>query len=212
VRRFLSLTALIILVNSLLWNALALAQERQSIGKVVALQGQGTVQRAGNSLPLQLQSPVYQDDVIRTAAASRVKLTLLDGTELSLGEEGSLTLSKFVYAPQQKSHNVLVRIATGAFRAVTGSVLPQATFEIQTATAVAAVRGTRWMGQVSAEATAIFVMHGQVVVRHAEPGIGGEVVVSAGMGTDVRGTQPPTAPGKWKEARIEALQKAVTLP
>jgi len=189
-----------------------MAQERQSIGKVVALQGQVNVQRAGRSAPLQLQSPVYQDDVIRTLAASKVRLTLLDGTELSLGEEGSLTLSQFVYAPPQKSQNMLVRIATGAFRAVTKNVLPQANFEVQTATAVAAVRGTEWMGQVSADATAIFVVQGQVAVRHVQPDIGGEVVVTAGMGTDVRGTFPPTAPGKWGEARVETLQKAVALP
>ena len=123
----------------------------------------------------------------------------VDGTELRLGEEGSLTLSKFVYAPRQKSHHVLVRIATGAFRAVTKNVLPQATFEVQTATAVAAVRGTEWMGQVSADATAIFVVQGQVAVRHVQPDIGGEVVVTAGMGTDVRGTSP--ANSAWEVGR-----------
>jgi hypothetical protein len=150
--------------------------------------------------------------VIYTLAASKIKLTLRDGTELSLGEDSVLTLSKFVYAPRQQTHNVLLRIVTGAFRAIAKNVLPQANFEVETTTAVAAIRGTEWLGQVSPEATAIFVAQGTVAVRHVDPRIGGEVVLTAGMGTDVRGQSPPTAPRQWGAARIEALQQAVTLP
>jgi hypothetical protein len=202
------------LVAILLWSMAALAQQPASIGGVAALQGQATAQRQGSAqpVPLRLHSPVYPEDVVQTAAASRLKLALVGGTELTLGEQGTLTLSRFVYAPQQKSQHILLRIAKGAFRVVTQTLLPQATFEVHTTTAVAAVRGTDWLGEVTSETTAFFVQRGKVTVTHADATIRGEVVLTEGMGTDVQGKQPPTPPKKWAAARVQALQRATALP
>jgi hypothetical protein len=192
----------------------ALAQPSDNIGQVAALQGQATVQRRGQAqpVPLSVGSPVYQDDIISTLAAAKVKLALIDGTELTLGEQGAFTLSKLVYSPTQNIHQAIIDIARGAFRIVTQKLLPRATFEVYTTTAVAAVRGTDWLGEVTADATAILVLRGQVAVVHAEAGVHGEAVLTDGMGTDVRGKQPPTAPKQWAEARIRALQQATALP
>ena len=91
-------------------------------------------------------------------------------------------------------------------------MLPQTTFEVHTATAVAAVRGTQWLGEVTPEATAITVLEGEVTVVHAEARIGGAVVLTPGQGTDVQGQQPPTAPKTWAPERVSRLLQATTLP
>jgi hypothetical protein len=198
----------------LLWSVIALAQQQEPIGQVVALQGQATVQHAGSTqvVPLSSQNPVYREDIIQTLEASKIKLVLLDGTELSLGERGTMTLSKFVYAPQQKIHQGVVSIASGFFRAVARKVLPQTFFEMRTGTAVAAVRGTQWLSEVTPEATGIVVLQGEVAVVHTHRGIRGKVVLTPGLGTDVRGNHPPTAPKKWAEERVSRLLHATELP
>ena len=197
-----------------LGSSVALAQQPPSIGQVTALQGQATVQHAGNTqaMPLRVESPAYREDIIQTLAASKIKLVLLDGTELSLGEGSTMTLYKFVYAPQQQTHQGIINIARGIFRVVTRKVLPQTTFEVRTATAVAAVRGTQWLGEVTPEATAITVLEGEVAVVHAEARIGGAVVLTPGQGTDVQGQQPPTAPKIWAPERVSRLLQAAALP
>ena len=68
------------------------------------------------------------------------------------------------------------------------------------------------MAEVKPDATAVVVLEGQVAVRHARPDIGGTVVLTAGMGTDVRGNQTPTPPKQWGTAWVEALRQATTLP
>ena len=200
------------MASTLLWSVTVLAQE--SIGQVASLQGQATVQHAGSSqvMPLSVQSPVYRDDTIQTLEVSKIKLLLIDGTELTLGEGGTMTLSQLVYAPQHNTHQGIVRIARGLFRAVTRKVLPQTAFEVRTATAVAAVRGTQWLGEVTPEATAIVVLQGEVTVVQADRRVRGEVVLTPGLGTAVRGTSPPTAPSRWPEDRVFTLLRATALP
>src|SRR5262249_38737090 len=155
------------MASTLLWGITVLAQE--SIGQVAALQGQATVQHTGSSqvMPLSVQSPVYRDDTIQTLKGSKIKLLLMDGTELMLGEGGSMTRLQLVWEPQRNMHQGVVSIARGIFRAVTRKVLPQTAFEVHTATAVAAVRGTQWLGEVTPEATAIVVLQGEVTVVQA---------------------------------------------
>ena len=190
-----------------------LAQQPDSIGQVVALTGQAAVQhRAGTSIePLTMQSRLYQDDLIYTQAASKVRLALVDGTTLVLGEQSTLHLTKFVYAPGQ-SQKSLLTVVQGAFKLVISKVLPRSTFEVHTTNAVAAVRGTEWLGQVTRDATAILVLEGEVAVSHARPEVRGTVLLTAGTGTDVVGQQPPTPTKPWGEARIRALVAATTLP
>lgn len=200
------------LASTLLWSVPVLAQE--SIGQVAALQGQATVQRAGSSqtMPLRVESPVYRDDTIQTLEASKIRLFLIDGTELALGERGVMTLSQFVFAPQRHTHRGVVSIARGIFRAVTRKVLPQTAFEVRTATAVAAIRGTQWLGEVTPDTTAIVVLEGEVSVAHADARVRGTVVLTPKMGTDVRGKSPPTAPRQWDEKRVSTLQQAIAIP
>ena len=145
-------------------------------------------------------------------AASKVKLTLVDDTVLTLGPESSLRLTEYVYSPSSQRQKAVLQAFIGVFSIAVQKVLPESVFEVHTSNAVAAIRGTEWMVEVKPEATAVMVLEGQVVVRHTRPDIGGAVVLRAGEGMDMHGNQMPTSPQTWNAVRVEAMRQATTMP
>lgn len=204
----------LVVVSTFVFGSLSFAQQPDSIGSVTALEGKATITHSGSlqSEPLILHSLLYQEDTIQTEAASKTKLTFADGTIVMLGEKSTLTITKFVYAPPQKTHSLFFSIPLGIFRMLAQKILPQSQFEVTTSTAVAALRGTDWMGEATVESTGIVVLVGQVAVTSVRPEISGEVLLTNGMGTDVASEQPPLAPKRWGATRINAMRRATTLP
>jgi hypothetical protein len=198
----------------LLYATLSHAEAPTPIGHVAALEGD--VLRRHMDIPaaerLSVQSPVYQGDEIQTLTDAKVKLVLVDGTVLTLGPKSALRLTEYVYTPPSSSQKSVLQLFFGVFRAVVQHVLPGGSVEVHTSNAVAAIRGTDWMARVEFDATAVVVLEGTVSVRQARSDIGGAVVLTAGVGTDVRADQPPTPPKQWGAPRIEALRQATTLP
>lgn len=96
------------------------AQPPTPIGRVVVLEGNVIRRQAVSTTSEQLsvQQPVYQGDQIRTRPAAKVKLLLVDGTELTLGPESALRLTEYVYSPQAPSQKSVVQMFFGTFRAV----------------------------------------------------------------------------------------------
>jgi hypothetical protein len=203
----------LVYLGIVLLTSVGLAQPPDSIGRVVALAGQATVQHKGQTQaePLMMQSVLHRDDFIRTQAASKVRIALVDGTTLALGEQSTLYIGDVVQSAPRSRSTWLTMVA-GVFRLVVDKVLPGSTFEVHTTNAVAAVRGTDWLGQVTPEATAIVVLQGEVAVKQGRPEVQGTVLLSAGMGTDVVGPQAPTPAKQWGAARVQALVQATTLP
>jgi hypothetical protein len=198
---------------SLLPSAAAHAQYGKSIGHVMALEGQVTVLHQGKFAPepLALRKPVFQEDIIETAAASKVRIALTDETVISLAERSRLELRQFSHEPQQQARAGRIAIASGVFRAILKEIMPQSAFEIITPTAVAAIRGTDLMGEVTQTSTAIVVLEGAVVVSNAQVRFRGLTTLTPGMGTTVTSDEPPRTPTQWSEARIEALRRATTI-
>ena len=136
-----------------LWSPPLPAQAPAAIGTVEALVGDCSVTRFGGSgaSALAIGAELYEGDRIRTAAGGRLRLAFVDGTVIQLGESTDLVLDWFLHAPQAGTQNVLLRVSSGIFRAIVGLVLPRAAFEVQTTTAVASVRGTEWISEVTPE-------------------------------------------------------------
>ena len=210
------MVAVLTSLSMILFGSIALAQQEKTVGKVAALEGTAYVLHKGSteSTFLTSESPVYQEDIIQTEAASKIKLVFLDGTSLNLGEHGTLKITQFVYSPEQKIQTAILTIAAGAFRAVVEKLLPKSKLEVTTHTAVAAIRGTDWMGEVTADSSAFVVLEGRVTcIFNANPAVRGRVhLFRPGLGTTVRADQPPTRPNRWSEERVSALKKATELP
>lgn len=197
-----------------LWSGPAPAQDQRSIGRVDALVGACSVVRFGESAARTLTAgaEVYEGDRIRTDAGARLKLVFVDGTVVQLGERTDLVLDWFLYAPGANTQSALLRVPAGIFRVILKLVLPRSAFEVQTATAVASVRGTDWITEASAESTAIVALDGQVAVRNIEPAHPGEVVLGPGQGTTVNESQPPTPVAVWGDARRESFIERTRAP
>lgn len=198
---------------SLLPGADAQAQEAQSIGRVTALEGRVTVLRQGKFAPdpATLHKPVFQEDIIETERASKVRITLSDATVISLGEQSRFELRQFANGARQQTRPSRLAIAWGFFRAVFQERASSSSMEVITPTAIAAIRGTDFMGEVTTASTAIVALEGTIVVSHARPTVGGFVTLTPGMGTTVKGDEPPSTPTKWSESRIEGLRRATAL-
>jgi hypothetical protein len=197
-----------------LWAGPVLAQAPPAIGRVDALVGDCTVVRFGQSASsaLAVGAGLYEGDRVQTKAGARLKLAFVDGTVVQLGERTDLVLDWFLHAPEANTESVLLRVTVGIFRVIADLVLPRTAFEVQTATAVATVRGTDWITEATAEASAIVALDGQVAIRNVEPAHPGQVVLGPGEGTTVNQSQPPTAPTVWGDARRESFIERTTVP
>ena len=202
------------IVLLLLWSTPSPAQAPASIGTVGALVGDCSVIRFGQSgaSALAVGTELYEGDRVRTEAGARLKLEFADGTVVQLGESTDLVLDWFLYAPDVNTQSTLLSVSSGIFRVILELVLPRAAFEVQTATAVATVRGTDWITEVTPEATAIVALDGQVAVRNIQPPIAGAVVLGPGEGTTVNAGALPTAVTVWGDARRNQFIERTTVP
>ncbi len=189
------------------------AQQAKSIGHVTALEGTVTVLHQGKFAPepLTLQKPMFQEDIIETDRASKVRITLTDATVISLAEQSRLELKQFSHDARQRTRSGRLAISLGIFRAILKEMIPSSAIEVATPTTVAAIRGTDLMGEVTADSTAIVVLEGTVAVSNVRPVFRGISTLSPGMGTTVRSDGPPSTPTKWSASRIEGLLRATTI-
>ena len=77
----------------------AAAAEPVAVGAVDKVQEQVVALQAGSSRDLAAAGPVYFRDKMRTGPGARLEAKLDDGTVLTLGEKGKLTVDEFVYRP-----------------------------------------------------------------------------------------------------------------
>jgi hypothetical protein len=203
----------LVLVQVLSAGPPAEAQQGESIGTVTALEGRAMVQHYGGATPqpVRVRSPVYQQDVLRTEAASKLQVTFVDDTVVNLSEKSTLEITRFVYSPEKRTQTTIFNIPIGVFRTIVKTLSPQSTFEITTPTAIAAIRGTDLMGEVKPEATAFVVLEGTVALFSVRTIFRGIVTLTEGLGSTISPDQPPSSPTKWGEARIEALRRATTI-
>jgi hypothetical protein len=197
----------------MLWVGPLSAREAP-IGSVSGLTGQAQVTSQGTSQvrPLALGAEVFEGDQIHTAADAKLRLSMVDGSVLTLGAATDLSLNRFNYAPEQAGRNVLLEVPRGIIRVLVSLLVAHSTFEVQSHTAVASVRGTDWIAEAQPDATAIVTLDGRVGVRNVRPEIAGEVVLFPGDGTTVRADQPPSAPTQWGQARKTSFIERTALP
>ena len=177
------------------------------IGSVLAVRGAVFVEDAQKSRqPLEANARVRTGQTI-VSQAGKAKIALNDGSVLSIGENSRLRLADYRDAGQ--GVNARVTLIAGALRAVARTT-PAGRFEVETETAIAAVRGTDWVMEATSDQTAVAVVSGAVSVSGRVAAEQGTVVLQGqGQGTDVRRGRPPTAPRQWPERRFsETLARA----
>ena len=120
-------------------SAPASAQTR--VGQAAVIKNQ--VHRVTGSATSQISvgDSVVRDEVVRTGADSAARLVMADSTNLSLGPNASITLDRTVFNDEHSYREIAIRLATGAFRFVTGHSAKSA-YKITTSLGTIGVRGT----------------------------------------------------------------------
>lgn len=93
-----------------------------AVGTVAQLQGVANVTRAAGTVALQLNAPVYSDDLLETDANAKILVQFTDGTKLTLGPSAEVLIDEFVFNPNGGANNAALRVTAGAMRLVAGAV------------------------------------------------------------------------------------------
>ena len=94
-------------------NNLAAAQ---TVGMVTKVQNQ--VEVSGQAAAV--GSPVSLNDTLQTGANARLQVTFRDNTNLTLGENATVVVDRFVFDPDASVGEATLNATKGAFRLVTG--------------------------------------------------------------------------------------------
>jgi hypothetical protein len=152
---------------------------------------------------------VHMNDELRTGPKARLLVTFRDKTELTLGENASVVIDRYVFDPDASTGELVLKTSVAAFRLATGKISEMRTKSIDVSTPVAAlaVRGTDfWWGPIDG-------VFGVLLVHNSKLGVktdAGEVLIDkAGYGTDIeQGLSKKKAPGapgrpyKWPPEKV----------
>lgn len=179
------------------------------VGKVLAVRGDVVAETGQERLALVVGMQIRDSQVI-VAASGKARIELVDGSLLSVGENSRVRLAE-VATPAVPATRV--QLVSGALRLLVVKVTPGVRFEVETETAIAAVRGTDWALDATDDNTGVVVLTGSVEVRRrGVPGAGTVLLDEPEAGTDVRRGSAPTAPHRWAASRLAALLARTSLP
>jgi hypothetical protein len=136
-----------------------------SVGMVTKVERQAQV---GGATAV-VGSIVQMGDQLRTGPKSRMEVTFKDKTTITLGENASLVVDRYVFNPEQSSGELAVSTGVAAFRMVTGRLGEMSNKKINASTpfGALAVRGTDfWWGRINDQAAVLMVSNSRVGVSN----------------------------------------------
>ena len=131
-------------------------------GMVLDREGNVTLVRQQRSIQISEKDWLYENDKILTGRKSSVEIKLVDGSLVNIGELGDVSLIDLAYDPIKKDGFIDIKIATGAFRMVSGSIakLGPDLMVLKLPTATVGIRGTGVVGKASKIGIENFVILG----------------------------------------------------
>ena len=118
------------------------------VGRLSQLEGRVDLLKGGNlpAIPVKVDDTVEPGDVIRTKSLSKAQITFIDGSLLTLSQEGRIAIEEFTFEPSQGKRGAVLEIFQGLALAVVKQIVKaeEPDFVIKTQTAVVGVRGTEF--------------------------------------------------------------------
>ncbi len=200
-----TLAAAAVLCSAASSGALAAAP---TVGAVDKVEGTAEAIQPGATRGLAADGPVLFGDKLRTGPAARLEAKLADGTVLTLGEKGRLTVDKFVYDPDRDGGKLALTVKQGAFLFVGGKIEGPTGghVDIHTPVGTLGVRGTTvWGGHIDG-GFGVLVLSGEVSLKTPR----GTVVMQKGQGTMVYDGHGPASAAPWPEDRVKRAVATVS--
>jgi hypothetical protein len=170
-------------------------------GSVLALRGSCLVDAHGSKTALKPDDVVHVGDRIEVASGAKIKLRMVDGSVVAAGSGSVLTIERYAAGQAGSNRDVVMSLASGLLRAVVAKATQPSTFEVTTATGVAAVRSTDWFIEAKPGKTRVGVLKGTVVLtslatRH-------EMRIPARWGSRVEAGRDPIPARIWTKAEFD---------
>jgi hypothetical protein len=145
------------------------AYAQQEAGTMVAVEGEVTVVRAGAAIAASPGTAVRAGDHVRTGETGRARISFLDHSTLSVAESSTIVIDEHVFRPDEGAVRSVINLLGGKVRALVSDYYgdPQASYEIETPTAVSGVRGTDFIVRFASAShlTEIVGLSGRVAVN-----------------------------------------------
>ena len=135
-------------------TAPAQAAADEPIGNVVTLAGSATVTRNNVATPLKLKDDILLNDVVQTAAGSKLGITFNDATTFNLSANSTVTIDNYIYQDGGKDNAGVFDIGKGVVAFVAAAVAKTGDMKITTPTATMGIRGTTGVVEVPENASA----------------------------------------------------------
>jgi hypothetical protein len=142
----------------------AAAPEPSPAGKVTFVSGEATRKAPGKPEKLALGASVFENDTLETQGRTRLELTLRDQSVVRVGPRSTVVLTAAVFGRSLDDRKVASRLIVGDMWAkVTKAVGGGASFEVQTANAVAGVRGTTFRVNAASDRSVVVKVYAGTV-------------------------------------------------
>jgi len=180
------------------------AVAEDEVGTVAASEGVAEIGRGDAFQAAAPGTPVRLGDELRTGKPGRMRVVFRDDTVLNLGDETRIIVDDQVFAPDEGLFRSSMQLLRGKVRALVGEYYsrPGASYQLETVTAVAGVRGTEFIVSYdpALEVTRVVGIEGRVEVRNSRERIAKSVFVTAGELTEVDAERAPEAPRSLDES------------
>jgi len=135
---------------SLFFTTCSFLANAEEIGKVKALNGAVSIDRAGQRSAAALGAPVYKNDRIVTGKGGTIGLLFEDDSRLSIGPDSTVVLDHFNFNKATDMGQFDVSLKKGTLSAVSGKITQRTpgAMKVSTPAAVLAVRGTEFSAKV----------------------------------------------------------------
>jgi hypothetical protein len=177
------------------------------VARVTHSEGTVLVLRGGVQRPVATQDPLFVDDELRTGHNGRLVAEGAGGLQLVIGPASEVRLRRWLVEPSGGRLEAVLSMVTGAMRLLTRGVA-EPSVDVETRAAVASVRSTEWLMDVTGAGTGVFAIEGVVQVT----GGTASVEVGPGLGTDVVLGGTPSPPATWGAARLARMAALVPRP
>jgi hypothetical protein len=187
------------------------ADDPTSVGSVNEVENEAQIVSGSGTATVVVGAPVHMKDELRTGAEGYLQVTFRDNTVLTLGENASVVINRYVFNPTQGIGEAALQVTQGAFRFATGQLktLPDKKITVSTPVADIGVRGTEFWGGPSDGQYGVLLLEGEVSVSNQA----GVVTLSKpGQGTEIHSRfEAPRFPTVWAHDKVErALGRTVT--
>ena len=182
------------------------ADDPAGVGTVDKVENEAHVVSGDDDRRAVVGTKVHMKDELRTGPKGRLQVIFRDNTVLTLGENASVIVDRYVYDPDKNIGETVLQATKGAFRFTTGRIK---TIAISTPVADIGVRGTDFWGGPLDDKYGVLLLEGEVSVSNQV----GRVTLSApGQGTDIASPlEAPGPPSNWPAEKVARAMATVTL-